>query len=446
MKHIIQNSIGSFVYFFGLWAITMVISKVSRNGYHDVGIFTLSMSFCNVFLPLATLCARGYQVTDINHQYSDGHYVALRYATASLSLLLCVAVAFALGYREATLAAIVLFMLYKTSEAYADVLYGICQKNGHLEYAAFSLAAKGVAGVFAFAVVLQLTQSLIVSMTAMVGVALAFILSYDRPKAGRFHSESLSQFVKLLPQTRPLLFACLPLMLNSFIVPVMLLVPRLMVENIYSTEMLGIYTSVTFPSVVVSTLANAAAVALVPRYAEAWRGGGRKPVILLLMFPLALAGLCGVVGVPFAYWCGGLLLKLLYTAEISGYVDLLAIAVVVSCILTCVVFCNYMLIAMRRAKKMLLFSGIACAVVLAGSFPFVQRWNMHGAACILGLAYLVQLAAQLAYLAWRISTHRRSVGKGDPVSGQLEGEMNADTEMMDTIVRCFADSPYAKGK
>ena len=76
----------------------------------------------------------------------------------------------------------------------------------------------------------------------------------------------------------------------------------------------------------------------------------------------------------------------------------LAIAVVVSCILTCVIFCNFMLIAMRQAGKLLLFSAIACVVVLAGSLPFVREWNMYGAAYILGLGYTVQLLAQLAYI------------------------------------------------
>ncbi|MDO4287872.1 MAG: hypothetical protein Q4C55_01675, partial [Eubacterium sp.] len=107
-ENMIWNSIGSFLYLFGQWLLTIVI--VHLSGYGDAGILSLAMSLTNMFYCIAIYGIRNYQVSDINEKYSSDIYVTTRLLTSILAFLVCIAFVWMSGYQETTFIAIILYM------------------------------------------------------------------------------------------------------------------------------------------------------------------------------------------------------------------------------------------------------------------------------------------------------------------------------------------------
>lgn len=417
------NTSGTLVYYFAIWIITMIISKVSYRSYYDVGIFSAAMSYGNIFFAVAAFGVRGFQISDINHEFSEQQYYMLRILTCVGATMACVLSALSLGYRGDILFAITVYMIFKAIDAYSDLFYGYSQVNGHLEYAGYSMAAKGIIICVLFSLVLSAFQNLIAAMSSMFLSALIVNIYYDQRKARNLcglKRSSLMVFISEIPGIKRLFIACTPLMLNSLIMPLLLAVPRLLIEKIYSspdyatiygprygTELLGIYTSVTAPTVLISTFVSAAALPLIPASTRAWQARNKGRVMAFVFFPVIAVALCCAAGMPLVLHFGGDILRILYTAKISGYVELLVIAVITSSILACVILCNNILIAMRRMKAMLVFAIAACVTVIMFSVPVIKLWGMYGAAYTLGLAYSIELLLQLGYICYYIFYKRK---------------------------------------
>jgi len=383
----------------------MIISKTSVQSYYDVGIFSAAMSFSNIFFAIAVFGARNFQVSDINHEYSDVQYHTLRIMTCIGAAIICVVSAFILGYRHDILFAIIVFMIYRVFDAYSDLFYGYSQVNGHLEYAGYSMFIKGIMICVLFALLLILTQNLIIAMFSLILSTASLNIFYDQRKAynhSGLKKMSMKQLIAEFPGIKSLFWACLPLMLNSLIMPLLLAVPRLLIEKIYSAELLGIFTSVTAPTVIISTFVSAAALPLIPSTTKAWQSGKRGKILAYVILPIFLIVCCCIIGIPFILRFGGDILRILYTSAISGYVDLLVIAIITSCILACVILCSNMLISMRKIKAMLSFRLIACIGVFFISGLFIKKWGIYGAAYAIGFAYTFEFILQILFIGYNV--------------------------------------------
>lgn len=399
------NVVGNLAFFFSLWIITTIISKVSQKGYYDVGVFSLAMTFCNIFTTFSTFASRGYMVSDIKGEYTTHEYVSMRLGTVLVSCISCIAIAMFLGYRGETMAAIICYMLYRCCDAYSDVFHGIMQMNGKLIYAAYGMIAKSVLCTILFMVSLWKFQNLIFSMSIMVIVGVLINIFYDQRKVRAEYKTLLSEKLRTSIHTWPLLIKCFPLMINGVVMTMLVAIPRLVLEKSYSTDMLGVYTSVTAPTVIISTFATSLATPLLPYCSRMWLKKDRKGIYTILFGPMIFVLICCLIGIPIAKVFGGSILAVLYTKEISGYVNLFIIACVTACILACVTLANNMLLAARLTKNIVAFSGIACIITSMLAIPFVRKWGMYGAAYTLTFAYSIELLVQIIFLIILIRKH-----------------------------------------
>ena len=72
-RSVIYNTIGTFFYFFCQWLTTILVVRIS--GYEDAGILSIVISFTNIFYFIALFGVRNFQVTDINHEFTDRDYL-----------------------------------------------------------------------------------------------------------------------------------------------------------------------------------------------------------------------------------------------------------------------------------------------------------------------------------------------------------------------------------
>lgn len=397
-KDFIANISGEILFYFSLWLITSIISKLSPKGYYDVGIFSGAMSFTNIFFVIATFQTRGYLVSDLSSEFSLKHYRNARLLTIGTAFALCMAAAIVLRYSGEMLLAIFLFMLFRMWDAYSDVFHAMLQIDNRLEYASLSQALKGVISVVFFTLILLTMNNIHLAMAGMVLVAALFNIFYDQRLTKKMLNNPTLVKNKSDKEIKALLFASLPMVFNGVLMMMLVALPRLVLGQTISEEVLGVYASVSAPTVLISTFFSAFALPMLPFYRKAWISGKEKKIYGIIFVPLAVVLFFALIGAPILSRIGGLVLSILYTGEISAFVDVFVISFGVACIFACVTFCNNMLLAARKTKSMYYFSTIAFIVVAVSSYPFIVEWSLYGAAYALVLGYSVELLLQIIFL------------------------------------------------
>lgn len=147
-KNILWFSFGNIIYLGTQWLITVMVARYS--GLNDAGILSLAMSISATFQTIAFFGMRNYQVSDIEGKYSNSLYIQSRFFTCFTALIFCWFFVLFNRYRLNQSIAILLFMCFRLSEAFSDVLHGILQKNNRLDLAGKGFFIKGFLFLYFF--------------------------------------------------------------------------------------------------------------------------------------------------------------------------------------------------------------------------------------------------------------------------------------------------------
>ena len=127
------NSVGSMFYLVCQWLTTVLVVQLSS--YADAGNLSLAASITNVFYTISTFGIRIFQVSDIENKYSTSFYVTTRLVTCLASLVLCTGfVLLNASYSVEQMLCIIIYMAFRLSESFVDVLQGIQQKEQRMDY------------------------------------------------------------------------------------------------------------------------------------------------------------------------------------------------------------------------------------------------------------------------------------------------------------------------
>lgn len=401
--NIIWNTAGNFVYLLSQWLLTYVV--VLTLGYGEAGVFSLAMSIGNSLSTIATYTMRNYQVSDVAHTFSDSTYKASRYATSLVALAVCIVFIAANGYSSYIASCIVVFMIFKLSEAISDVYQGILQKESRMDFIGISFIIKGVSGVFAFTTAILVTRSLFLALLGLCLASFAVVIFYDKRRASSFSSK------KAEPTQRSEIFAllkiCLPIAVFGLLFNSMGQLPRYFLEAQLGTEMLGIYASVAMPVVIVQVSASFIFAPLATPFAIYLDKGDihsfKRLFVKVLFFIGALSAVALLAFGLFGEW----LLQLLLGPSITDYAYLVMPLVVCTILTAASWFLSTVLIITRKLKELLVASVLAFVIVTAGSIPAINGYGMNGASFVLIAALIVFVAGNAIALAGDIRQKKK---------------------------------------
>ena len=151
-------------------------------------------------------------MSDLEGRYSDREYVSSRLFTCLLALTACAAYGGVLRLPGQTLAALLLYMLFRVGEALVDVYSGIDQRADRMDVIGKSFILRGALSCLGFALGMKFTGSLLLSVGLMAAVSLGVALAYDRPWAARLGDTAGRAAAG---RVRALLVECAPLMAYS---------------------------------------------------------------------------------------------------------------------------------------------------------------------------------------------------------------------------------------
>lgn len=388
--NMLWNSLGSMTYLVCQWLITIVVVRLS-SGYEDAGLLSLAMSVVGIFGTVANYKMGTYQVSDIMRENALGEYLGFRCLTLSGSFFLCIIYAWVTCSRTAVVT-VTLFYMFKAVGLVIDVLHGEDQINRRMDYIGKSFMLQGFSTLIAFVVVYGCTNSLDLSIIAMLLAASMVLVLFDVPHSRRFSRVTVTVSVK---KSLFFLRTSLPAVIASVAASAIFTIPKQYLAMVSGDAALGIYASVAAPALVIQMGAQYLYVPLLDLFPRLFFEGNRKG-FLALLFKTVIGVICVAVVCSIALeFFGGWALQLLFGESIASYVYLLQPVVLSTAINAFLWFFGDLLITIRCFKANFVGNIIAFLTVIPLSFACINVWDINGVsfasagACMLGVLVLV---------------------------------------------------------
>lgn len=365
-------------------------------GFKDAGIFALAMSISSIAFAFAIYGVRGYQVSDVTRKYGDKSYIVARIATCLLAIGASLVYLVIHKYSLYTALCIVVYLLFKMSEAYVDVYHGIIQRGMRMDFIGKSFILRGVVSNFLFIGCAILTKNLLLSTGVLAVSSFVLIFLYDHNKVKIFYEKTDDTSARKIIN---ILIECLPLAIYTFLSILVMSIPRISLENTKGTEVLGIYASIAIPAAIIQVISGYIFAPLLTIFAEHVDQKNFK-----LFHKLLFKTLSYILGLSIVAIIGGAIfgkfgLVLLFGEKIRSYTYLFLPILFISSLTALCWFIGLMLTVIREFRGLIIASIIAAAICFMGSGLFINRFGINGTSFILILALILQIGIMVIFMA-----------------------------------------------
>lgn len=376
----------------------------------DVGMLQLAMTVTNVFSSVANYNMRAFQVSDVKSEYSAGHYIASRILTGLFAFLICIVYSLFWGYKPYTLLCIGIYMLFRLSESFSDVLHGVDQKNSRMDHVMVSYVSRGLLMLLGFFLLLKFTGRIGISVAGLALTTWIIVVFYDLPVTGRY--DRLRPVFKRQVLFR-LLSVCLPGMLAAVAFTAIVSIPRQYLGKMEGDLLLGYYATVSTPLVFVQVLLNSLMNPAIGDLAKDWFDNNLAHFKKLTLKLTALVILVGAVTLGGVALLGKPVMAAIFGSAISPYVYLMipvtgcAVLYAVSCITF------NLLYILRKLKGLLVISLVSLLFGIFASRPLIRLAAANGVSfCVMG-SYVVFIILSLTLVCRETKRKRRSFDRYD---------------------------------
>lgn len=393
LANIFYNSFGTMYYYGCQWLTTLLVVRLS--GYSDAGVYSIAMTFTAAFAILALYNTRQYQVADVAGEYSDRAYIRSRYFSMAAAFAICCAGLFFNSYTPYQWGAVLLYMLFKCVEAWVDVYHGIDQKNGRMDYVCYSYLLRGSLMLAGFCGILHVTGNLVLAIggiTLLTGLVAVF---YDRRVAGRFLTggQEGSGTLKML------MLAMIPLVIVAVTNNLSVSLPKYFLDRYYGEEILGYYSSVATPSMIVQVGAQTVFVPLIRPLADKLKDDDRNGFLGILKTVGIVFAVLSVLALAASALFGKWFLMLVFQ-DIEPYTYLF-VPIIVTTLFISVNASLFPVCTVLKEIRGQLAAGL-CGLLssVLASVVFVRRFSMVGVVIALLITLGVQIIIEL-YCVYR---------------------------------------------
>lgn len=395
LANIFYNSFGTMFYYGCQWLTTILIVRLS--GYQDAGNYSLAMTFTAAFAIFALFNTRQYQVSDVKGEYSDKTYIASRYIAMGAAFLICAIGLLFNAYTPYQWGIILLYMVFKCGEAWVDVYHGICQKKGRMDFICYSFLMRGVLMIASFCGLIYITGNLMYGVLAMTVSTFLVVFFYDRVMALKFVEEGDRADFKAL---KTLMVILVPLVIVAVTNNLSISLPKYFLERYFDETVLGYYSSVATPSMIVQVGANTIFVPLITPLADKLLADDKKGFAGILKKVFLAFVVLSALAVIMSFLLGEWFLVTVFGEEIRPYAYLfvpiitttLLISINASLFPVCTVF--------REIKGQLAVGILGILSSLIASMVLVKRYCMDGVVAALLITLGIQIIIEI-YLVFR---------------------------------------------
>lgn len=395
-KNIIWNSSGSFIYLFFQWLVTYLV--VILLGFDNAGIFSLAVAIASIAFASSLYGVRGFQVSDIRKKYTDKTYLVTRIVTSSISIIAVILYLTLSHYSLYISLCIIFYLMFKVTEAYVDVYHGIIQKSMRMDYIGKSFILRGIVSNTLFIITAITFRDLLFAIIVMALSSFALIYIYDRKKVRFFYTKGEAS----LKSTIQLLIECLPLAIYTLLSNLLMSLPRIDLETIKGTEILGIYASIAIPAAIIQVFAGYIFSPVLTIFAEHVDNRNFKSFRELFIKTSGYIIIFSLIAIIVGILIGDYGLRLLFGEYIAPYTYLFLPILIISSLTALSWFIGLMLTILRDFKGLIIASVLAVFICIFSSSYFIKTFDINGINFILIIALTIQIFIMLTSMVFKI--------------------------------------------
>lgn len=374
-KDVIWNIIGTSANAFTSLFFLIIVTRL--NGLVEAGIFSFAFSNACILSIVGMYMGRTYQVSETDKDISDSDYIYNRYFTCAFMIGISIIMMFLLGYSKENAMVFLTITVYKTLEAFSDVLYGILQKREKLYLVGKSFFLKAVGSVITFLIVDIITKKLWLACLAMCIVCLGIILFYDIRNTRQIEYISskfkMSNNIMLFKKGMAI---CITTLLANYIISA----SKYAIEMQGYSEWQAIYGIILMPATVLSLLGQFVIHPCLLNLTKAYykKDFNRvKKIVCKMLLVMSGIGLCAVIA---AYFMGIPVLELLYGVKLEAYKIELVMIMLGAIFYGCAFILLSLLTVMRYTNIQMVIYISLSVIAFVLSFILVGKFQVRGAA------------------------------------------------------------------
>lgn len=389
LKNFIWNIVGTGLNSFNSLFFLIIVTRI--NGINDAGIFSIAYSTALILYTIGLYSGRLCQVTDIENKVKDKDYIINRIITCILMIVLAIGFVFIKQYSPYKMGIFILLCVYKATEAFGEILYGIMQKKDLLYQSGQSLTIKSLGGLLIFFIIDYITHNLILACTAIILLNLATILLFDFllvcKKLINFSTKVNMTNVWHIFKSEFFVFA------NSFAGIYVLNAPKYAIDNYLTEDVQAIFGYIMMPATVITLFTQFVFMPYLNKLKELYEQKDMK-AFKGIAFKIKMAVIAfGVLASSAAFVIGPEVLSLIYGEELTPYRMNLTI-ILASYIMYGISYVNLVLLTTtRNTFVQFVVYVITMVVTFFGSNVLVQNLKIDGAtiscAVTLGVQFIL---------------------------------------------------------
>ena len=389
-KNFLWNVIGMTCNCFNSLFFMILITRI--NSMDDAGIFTLSFSIACLVYYIGTYAGRVYQVTNVNDSITDSDFIIHRAITCVMMVFISLMYCFISGYSLYKFTVVILLCIYKSLEAFSDVLYGVVQKNNNLYQVGISLTIKSVFALILFVVVDIVTRNIIYSILFAILAWILVIVLYDFKNVNYVSKFKLHFNISSLRDIfKNGFFVFIINFLSSYIVNA----PKYALDGRASNELQAIFGIILMPATLISLGVQYFIQPFLEQLTSSFKNNDKKAfnkVVIKLLFITSGLGVICLIG---AYILGIPVLSLVYGLELSAYLFELEIIIFGSILFALSLILSSALITVRYNFIQFIVFVITSVFGFFISIILITRFSIDGAAyaysCIMLLEFFLKV-------------------------------------------------------
>lgn len=355
-----------------------------------VGQYALALAICTPVMTVSMLELANVQATDANGEFRFSDFFILRCVTTAIATIAIWIIGLLVDGDASTRWVIAAMALVKGVDAFADIVSGFYQKIERMNEMARASGLRAIVGISSFAIILYVSRSLPIALTAQ-GVAMAAVVwGRDLRLIASLGGGSALEGTTL-GVAKELLARAAPLAVGGGLASFTAHLPHYAIQYFHGEEALGYFASALYLTFIGRMVVGSAGRSARPRLARLWIGDRvafRKTLSRLVLG----AAIIGVAGTLLTIFLGDVILALVYGPEYRDYDGVLAWLTFASGLFFVAMMYEAGLMAAHAYRGFMAIQiGMTIATVV-GCLALVPRYSIYGAAGAVMVSYVTKLA------------------------------------------------------
>lgn len=393
-RNIIWNMVGSLIYAGSSMILTALVNHLI--GPEQGGIFGFAFSaFGQQMFLVAYFGMRPLQSTDVDRAYTFGEYRRVRLYTCVSAVLIGIVYIFTNTYlipegysRQKTLV-VLLMVIYKVLDGFADVYESEFQRDGRLDLTGKAMAYRTVLSVVMFLGALAATQNLVFSCVIAVAAQAAGILLFDWNTMKIVPGVTMT---RRAGKSRTLIDEAFLLFLSVFLDGLIFSMAKYAVDARMTSTDSAIFVAVFMPTSVINLTANFVIRPFLTKMSYQWEEKKFDEFERDLKKLLAVIAILTVVALAGAWAIGVPVLSVISNVELAPYKSGLLYIVLGGGFFAVMNLFYYVLVIMKCQRRIFFGYVPVCFLSAVLSFTLVRIGGINGGAFSYMLEMLILMA------------------------------------------------------